>query len=326
MMEKIDFVILWVDGNDPIWQKKRAKYSEFKNENNVRYRDYGSLKYLFRSIEKYAPWVNKVHLITDHQVPTWLNRNNSKLNIIFHDQFIPEKYLPTFNSNVIELNLFRIEKLSEKFVLFNDDMFLNNSVLPTDFFRDNYILDFGVYNKIAPNEEFAHILVNNLIIINKYFSKIDSLKKNWHKQFRLRYKKELLKNILLLPWGDIPGYYNHHFPQPHFKSVFKNIFELEPKAFKETFANKFRQYNDINHWVCRYWLLEEGRYQPQKYTFGDYLELSKTKQITESIKKGKSSVLCINDVESNSKDFEKWTDSLLESFEIKFPEKSDFEN
>lgn len=324
-MEKIDFVILWVDDSDPVWKKKREKYSNFKDVEEVRYRDYGSLKYIFRSIEKYAPWVNKVHLVTDQQIPEWLNYDYPKLNLIFHDFFIPGEYLPTFNSNVIELNLFRIEELSEKFVLFNDDTFLNSDVSPHDFFNKDDIIDFGVYNKIAPNEEFAHTLVNDLIIINNHFSKIDSLKKNWNKQFRFRYGKEVLKNFLLLPWKDIPGYYNHHFPQPHFKSVFKSIFELEPEVFKTTFKNKFRQYNDINHWLCRYWLLEEGRYQPQKSTFGDYFELSKTNDIANSIKRGKSKVLCINDVTSNNEDFEKWTDNLLRSFELKFPEKSSFE-
>lgn len=324
-MEKIDFVILWVDGSDLKWQAKRKAYLPGETYDDVRYRDYGSLKYLFRSIEKYGSWVNQVYLITDEQVPEWLNTAHPKLTVVFHDAFIPKQYLPTFNSNVIELNLFRIESLSEKFVLFNDDTFLNNDTQPKDFFQGENILDFGIYNKIAPNEEFAHTLVNDLLIINHHFSKKDSLKKHWKKQFRLRYGRELIKNFLLLPWPDIPGYYNHHFPQPHFKSIFEELYVQEREAFDATFENKTRQMNDINHWLGRYWLLEEGRYLPQHASFGAYLTLSESEKIQKELANGKAKVVCINDETGNAEKFRTWIENVLMAFEEKFPQKSRFE-
>ncbi|MFS1240488.1 hypothetical protein ACL36S_16760 [Lactiplantibacillus plantarum] len=55
----------------------------------------------FRAVEKNAPWVNKIYLITDNQIPAWLNFENPKIQVISHQNYIPEKYLPTFNSNVI---------------------------------------------------------------------------------------------------------------------------------------------------------------------------------------------------------------------------------
>lgn len=30
----IDFVVTWVDGNDPVWQAEKAKYSPNKNADN----------------------------------------------------------------------------------------------------------------------------------------------------------------------------------------------------------------------------------------------------------------------------------------------------
>ena len=325
-MEKIDFVILWVDGSDPKWLKKREKYEVGKkSDDEVRFRDYGSLKYVFRSIEKYAPWVNKVHLITDKQIPEWLSLDNDKVNLVFHEDFTPDQYLPTFNSNVIELNLFRIPDLADKFILFNDDMFINNMVYPENFFKGDKILDFGVYNKIAPIEDFAHILVNNMLFINKYFNKKSSLKNNWKNQFRLRYRGELLRNFLLLPWNDIPGYYNPHIPQPHFKSLFNDLYNLEPDMFEKTFNNKFRGYSDINHWIARYWLLEKGQYLPQHKTFGKYLKLSDYKKVKKEIVNGKSKVICINDVESDMETFEGWRINMINAFKEKFPNKSTFE-
>ena len=114
-MEKIDFVILWVDGSDEKWLKEKNKYTNIKGDASInRFRDFGNLQYLFRGIEKYADFVNNIFFITWGHIPSWLNVNHPKLKIIRHDQFIPNKYLPTFNSNVIELNLHRIKDLSEQ--------------------------------------------------------------------------------------------------------------------------------------------------------------------------------------------------------------------
>ena len=116
----VDFVIIWVDGNDEQWQKEKAKDSPDKNTDyrNIRYRDWDNLQYWFRGVEKFTPWVNKVHFVTCGHLPKWLNTNNPKLNIVKHSDFIPEKYLPTFSANPIELNIHRIKDLSEKFVFF----------------------------------------------------------------------------------------------------------------------------------------------------------------------------------------------------------------
>ncbi|MFC4709487.1 stealth family protein [Enterococcus eurekensis] len=323
-MDKIDLVILWVDGSDSEWRNKRSKIGDLEID-EVRYRDYGTLKYLFRSIEENCDWVNNIHLITDNQKPEWLNLSNPKINLVYHQDFIPQEYLPTFNSNVIELNLFRLEALSDKFILFNDDMFFNNKVEPEDFFIGDKILDYGVYNKIAPNEEFAHTLLNNLIIINEHFIKKETMKKNWRKQFKLRYGKNLLKNFLLLPWNDIPGYYNHHLPQPHFKSMFEKLYKLESKKFEDFFPNKVRGKNDLNHWIFRYWLLEEGRYLPQSKKFGEYLLLSDTKNLKEVILEKKAKVVCINDVECTDLEFEILVEKLNSIFEERYSTKSQYE-
>ena len=135
--DKIDFVILWVDGNDEKWLKQKNEYLGIKGDSNVnRFRDCQNLQYLFRGIEKHAPWVNKIFFITWGHLPKWLDVNNKKLEIVKHEEFIPKEYLPTFNSNVIEMNLFRIKNLSSKFVIFNDDLFILKNLKPEDFFEN----------------------------------------------------------------------------------------------------------------------------------------------------------------------------------------------
>ena len=125
-MNKIDFVVTWVDGGDPIWQAKKAKYSgavdTSKNSmNSVKaYRDWGTFKYWFRGVEKFAPWVNKVYLVTDQQKPSWLDINSEKLVLVDHTEIICNDYLPVFSANPIESNIHRIPGLSEHFVFFNE--------------------------------------------------------------------------------------------------------------------------------------------------------------------------------------------------------------
>ena len=139
---KVDIVITWVDGNDPKWLSEKRKYSKQAQnasdhekwaDSEMRFRDWGTLKYIFRGIEKYCNWYNKIYFVTWGHVPNWLNTNNPRLVIIKHEDFIPKKYLPTFNSNAIELNFHRIDSLSESFVYFNDDMYVIRKTKKRDF-------------------------------------------------------------------------------------------------------------------------------------------------------------------------------------------------
>ena len=86
----IDFVVTWVDMDDPEWKKQFHQYSG-KIDNRVnevseaRFRDYGFLKYWFRGVEKFTPWVRKVHFVTSGQQPDWLNVDHPKLNLVSHE-------------------------------------------------------------------------------------------------------------------------------------------------------------------------------------------------------------------------------------------------
>ena len=106
MNNNVDIVITWVDGSDPNWLAEKKMYT--KKSNNVRYRDWDNLVYIFRGIEQFMPWVHKIYFVTWGHLPKWLNIDNEKLVIVNHQDYIPEKYLPTFNSNVLDLNMFRM--------------------------------------------------------------------------------------------------------------------------------------------------------------------------------------------------------------------------
>ena len=138
----IDLVYLWVDGSDPVWLAKKnavcgAVISDAATNGVGRYVDNDELKYSLRSIECYAPWVRKIFIVTDSQIPKWLDTSNPRIKIVDHKEIIPGQYLPCFNSSVIEHFICKIPGLSEHFLYANDDMFINRCVSPEDFFASD---------------------------------------------------------------------------------------------------------------------------------------------------------------------------------------------
>ena len=158
-MPVIDVVYTWVNGSDPRWLERmiyfKAKIDDGINgadtaENKSgggepqgaddvagvhRYRDNGELKYSLRSVEKYAPWVRRVFIVTDNQVPAWLDLSNPRVDIVSHEQIFPNvTALPSFSSPGIEASIHRIPGVAEHILYLNDDVMLGAPVMPTDFF------------------------------------------------------------------------------------------------------------------------------------------------------------------------------------------------
>ena len=188
--DKIDVVIPWVDGNDPKWQQLKDEYREVKSadKSDSRYRDWDNLQYIFRGIEKFWPWVNRVFLITCGQKPQWLNENCEKLRLINHSDYIPKEYLPTFNSHTIELNLHRIEELGKYFIYMNDDFFPIRPLKPTDFFRHGLPCDSALQQNFlsiyVPNDTaIQHIEFTQLGLLNAHFRKQNVTRGNLYKWY-----------------------------------------------------------------------------------------------------------------------------------------------
>lgn len=322
----VDFVVTWVDGNDPKWKNKRKKYIE--DSENARFRDYHIFKYWFRAVEKYAPWVRKIYLVTDNQIPEWLNLNAEKLQIVDHKEIIDAKYLPTFNSNAIELNINKIKGLSEHFVLFNDDMFLNDYVTKNDFFdiKTGLPRDIAAQNAIMPVEDFDHITANNMITINKRFNKKDVLLKSPLKYFNIKYGYWNIMSLCLLPWPRFTRFIDPHIPYSFLKSVFSEVININKEYVKSTFNNKARDISDISIYAIRYYQLVSGIFIPRSYRFGKKYNLNQINKISKDIINSKHKVICINDTnEILEKDFNDIIQKLQNVYNSKLNIKSDFE-
>jgi hypothetical protein len=136
----VDFVFTWVDGSDPRHAAKRSRHFSAAERCDTApslYRDNGELRYALRSVARYAPWVRRVFLVTDGQIPALLEAEHPKIRVVDHTECIPSSYLPTFSSRVIEAHLHRIPELAEHYVYCNDDFFLLSPCRPEDFFTAN---------------------------------------------------------------------------------------------------------------------------------------------------------------------------------------------
>lgn len=328
-MEKIDFVMIWVDGGDPEWQKERAKYKAEKNTDSsaARYRDWEILKYWFRSVEKFAPWVNNIYFITNGQKPKWLNLKNPKLKFITHSEYMNKEYLPTFNANPIELNIGNIKSLSEHFVYFNDDMFLLKPVKETDFFRNGLPCDSAIVTPFVTMESSVsnHMVLNDYEYINKNFDFHQVVKNYPTKFFNIKYGMKNFRTLMMLPYKKFPGLAFQHMPQSFLKSSFDTVWKKENKLLHETSLNKFRSKNDVNQWLIKWWQICEGKFYPRKYTVGKNCVLSDSnKEIYNIIRQQKYKMVCINDAEE-IKNFEEVKKELIDALESILSEKSTFE-
>ena len=330
MNNDIDIVLLWVDGNDKEWQKKKELYDDRKDIDSRinRYRDCQNLQYVFRGIEKNASWFNKIFFITYGHVPEWLNIDNKRIVIVKHEEFIPKEYLPTFNSNVIELNLHRIEKLSEKFILLNDDFFLVNKTIPEDFFVNGKPTDVYAEKFLFPkdyNDIYYMMLINVLAIINKHFDKKEVYNNNLNKYINTEYKEfnKYTKYSMKLTDGFV-GFEILHEPYAYLKSTFNEVWKKEKTNLNKCCKNKFRKSSDLGHVLCKFWQMAKGNFEP-KGSYGKYLyyQNDNTNNINE-MKSGKYKYICIND-DLTDIDFEKSRDEINDVLQELFPKKSSFE-
>lgn len=325
----IDFVVPWLDSTDPEWQKSLKKHKSnsgiYEDTTDKRYRDWGLFKYWFRGVEKYAPWVNKVHLITCGHYPEWLDLNHPKLNFVKHEDYMPTNYLPTFSSHPIELNIHRIESLSEYFVYFNDDIFIKAPVKASDFFKNGVPCDSGVM-QVTSGTGFGKIVLNSSSIMNKYQNKYDVLKSHPLKWFNPKYKKQLLFNFLLLPWGEFTGFYDYHLPNAFLKSTLNAVWDSEHSLLHETSLRKFRHDLDVNQYIFRNWQLVNNNFHPvNKHLLGDFCLVGKTpfNEVLSKLNSSKKPIICLNDHDSEDLDYV--IEQLISSFEKIFPNKSSFE-
>ncbi|MBQ5737130.1 MAG: hypothetical protein IIW97_05910 [Alistipes sp.] len=291
----MDIVITYVDGLDPVWQKSYEQYTNTPILEK-RFRDWGTLKYLFRGIEKNMPFIRKVHLVVsgETQVPAWVNRD--EVDVVLHSDIIPQEYLPTFNCNPIEMHLHRIKDLDEEFLYFNDDMFPMKECKPTDFFRDG----------------------KGVIRVSYHLLALDMFKQICRNSTRAA--REAL--------GLRPTFYfmrPQHICSPMFKSECEELYDKVEPVIRNSIS-RVRTGENLNQYLFLDYMYLKGkiineRISKKHFSVGVVSASKLRKFITQPTHK----MACINDVQLTEERYEELRRVQIEAFEELFPKKSKFE-
>ena len=336
METKIDFVVTWLDANDPEWKASYQKHRGGEHfEDKGRFRNWDIFRYWFRAVENYAPWVNKVFLVTNGKNPDWINLNNPKLVLIKHSDYIPVKFLPTFNSCAIEINFNRISELSEHFVYFNDDFFINAPIQPDYYFKDGLPRDCNVENFsvspfYSPEEKFRNRIQVwcDVAVLNHYFDRQKVIRQaplKWYGPHL--WGKHLLATVVLFGRHNFEAFALRHNEQPMLKSVVQEIWDKEPQMCEQT-CSQFRQDSSLNPYIIRYWQFATNRFYPMKKKYGKYfgLGVNSKDKIRKVLLSSKLKSICLNDSAlCSDESYNEYKLMLHETFEKKFPNKSSFE-
>lgn len=226
----IDVVFTWVNDKDEKWQEKKQHYSKLENncalyaKDEARFEEHNELFYSVKSVQKFLPWVRYIFIVTDNQIPHWLNNEDPQIKIVDHREIIEQNYLPTFNSHVIEANLHKIQNLSEHFIYFNDDVFVAKPLQKSHFFKPNGLAS-------------IFLSIKNL---DKMYAKGTSTptllaSMNSRRLLRKLYGQELNVQTPLI-----------HSYIPLKKSVFEKIWSVFKEEIESFLSNRFRGKNDLN--------------------------------------------------------------------------------
>jgi len=267
-MEKIDAVITWVDGSEPNYKLKLEENLKNKKIINRQFTQANEIDFCVASIIKFAPFVRKIFIVTDKQKPRFSGIRHmvslEKIEIIDHEEIFRDNLdcMPSFNIRSIDALLFKIKNLSDKFIYFNDDMFLIKETTKEDWFKDNKAVITGSWAKTYNKQLIKNIShkIKNLLNIRPSFNAAQSKAAN------------------------IAGFHNKYFKsfhcgRPQIKSVIKDFYDKNPQRLTNQIRYKFRdgrQYMPYS--LCWHLLIKENLYIES--STNKLLEINKSRNLS----------------------------------------------
>ena len=307
----MDLVYLWCDGEDPNFRKRKNYW--LQQENRMpdlqamapgRFEQVDELKYSLRSVEQYLPWLRHIYIVTDNQIPSWLNTKNPKITVVDHSEIIPRKYLPVFNSNAIEAGVYKIPGLSEHFLLANDDTFVNRPLTKGFFFQYGRPIVRLKPGRVGNTNNLYRAQILNVIELSEqYFNS-------------------------LLPFFSKRNLIPHHNIDAYLQSDYANCAANFDKQYQDTLSHRFRRENSVQRLLVSIWSVMHGNARVK------IIRLSKTKPIdslyiintkedyADALAQYNPGLFCINDSEFSATEDRLRMKKFLEE---RFPTKSEFE-
>ena len=291
----MDVVITYVNGLDPLWL---ADYASCVGGDilSKRFRDWGTLKYVMRGIERHMPFIDNVILVVarESQIPSWVNREN--VRVVLHSEFIPQKFLPTFNGNTIETYLHNIPGLSEQYIYFNDDLFPVRDMTEESFFKDGKAL---VWCR-------KHVLALNMF--KKITRKSDSLAR--------KFSGLRPSPIFIRP---------QHTASAMIKSLCEEAFAIGRTELEDAIT-PIRTAGSPCQYIYTDYMYHRGFTLSRKASNRHFsLAVANADKISAFLENPDADMACINDVQMSDEKFRSLNTAILAAFEKAFPAKSRFE-
>lgn len=310
--EPIDVVYTWVDGSDPAWLARKAAFSDGTAELNSsavalsRYMSRDELRYSMRSVSMYANWVRRIYLVTDQQVPSWLDTTHPKIQVVDHKEIFSDTgALPVFNSHAIESQLHHIEGLSDRYLYLNDDVFFGRTVHPELFFYGNglskFFLSKAVLDIDPPTSRDLPVMSaakHNRELIEAQFGV------TIHNKFK-------------------------HCPIPQQRSVLVELEQRYPEIFDQVSRSRFRHPDDlsITSALHHYYAYCLGRAVPGtiSYVYQDIAREDTRRRLVNLLRERDTDVFCLNDHETPESQMADQQRMLAEFLQAQFPIPCPFE-
>lgn len=295
----IDLIITYVNGSDRNWINDYIKATRTHIPTPVRYRSWGTLKYLFRGVHKYMPFVRNIILVVSRQsqIPVWINRSN--VRIVYHEDYISKNLLPTFNSCTIESFLWNIPDLSDKVIYFNDDMFPISLLSESDFFTGNT----------------PHIK----------FTEIESYSERNIFRSQCRSSLDVVSNAMGLPKFEKGKLFRpYHISGAFIRDNMIKVGEMCRDALISASSN-LRMPKNTNQYIYSYYQYFINDYINETVDY-KYFELcDKTiEDAMDNILRSRHKMVCLNDSD-RLKDYARVKYQLQSCFDRKFPNKCKYE-
>ena len=314
VVDPVDIVYTWVDGDDPDWrQRKRAVEAALEhgtvNETATipsRFTSRDELKYSLRSVEAYASWVNHIYIVTDGQVPVWLNTDHPKITVVDHREiFTDSNALPVFNSHAIESQLHHIPGLSERYVYLNDDIFFLRPTDPSLFFTGNG------HSKFFPSKAPLDIdppSVRDLPVLSAAKRNRAFLQGKFDRTVTNKFK---------------------HTPHPQLRSVLSTMETEHSDEFARVARSRFRHPDDLSipSALYHFYAYAIGRAIPGsiRYAYMDIAREDAELYFLRLSRRRDLDVLCLNDTNTADADQEKLDEMMRDFLEHQLPIPSTFE-
>jgi hypothetical protein len=286
----IDVVYTWVDGADPEWQRRKARaladnawVGDVSGQaaNDSRYASRDELRYSLRALHCFAPWVRRVFLVTDDQVPSWLDRAHPRLTVVGHREIFGDTgRLPTFNSQAIESRLHRIPGLAEHSLYLNDDVILGRPVTPDLFFTPGGLTKF-----------FASAARVDTAPRGPADRPADSAAKNNRRLIQETFGRMLTRKMM-------------HTPHPSRRGVIAEIEERFAEQVAATAGHQFRHPDDISllSSLQQYYAYLTGKAAPGRirYLYTDLASPATPLRLARLLRGRNVDAFCLNDVDVHS--------------------------